>query len=95
MNVLQEIFNDYYNENKYILYLRKCEFENIEKMIHCGDPSFGDTMFDCSLCGNLKFVPFRCIVVYGLLVAINMPLKELPRCLLNSLMSSADTLFLL
>ena len=60
MNVLQKIFKDYYDEIKYTLYPRKCELENIEKMIHCGDPSFGGTMFGCPLCGNLKFVPFRC-----------------------------------
>ena len=31
-----------------------------EKMIHCGDPSFGGAMYGCSSCGALKFVPFRC-----------------------------------
>ncbi|MCD7835158.1 MAG: transposase zinc-binding domain-containing protein [Lachnospiraceae bacterium] len=34
--------------------------ENVDKMIHCGDPSFGGAMYGCSHCGNLKFVPFRC-----------------------------------
>ena len=34
--------------------------ENIDKMINCGDPSFGGAMYGCTNCGNLKFVPFRC-----------------------------------
>jgi len=34
--------------------------ENIDKMINCGDPSFGGAMYGCPKCGNFKFVPFRC-----------------------------------
>lgn len=34
--------------------------ENIDKMIHCGDPSFGGAMYGCPHCWKLKFVPFRC-----------------------------------
>lgn len=60
MNVLQKIFTDYYEEILYTLHPRDCEMENIDKMIHCGDPSFGGTMYGCPSCGNLKFVPFRC-----------------------------------
>ena len=60
MNVLQQIFTDYYEEIEYILHPRKTEMENIDKMIHCGDPSFGGTMYGCPHCGKLKFVPFRC-----------------------------------
>ena len=33
--------------------------ENIEKMINCGNPSFGGAMYGCPHCGNLKSVPFR------------------------------------
>ena len=60
MNVLQQIFTDYYEEIEYTLHPRKTEMENIDKMIHCGDPSFGGAMYGCPHCGNLKFVPFRC-----------------------------------
>ena len=60
MNVLQQIFTDYYEEIEYILHPRKTEMENIDKMIHYGDPSFGGAMYGCPHCGNLKFVPFRC-----------------------------------
>ena len=60
MNVLQKIFTDYYEEIKYLLHPRPVVMHNITKMINCGDPSFGGTMYGCSHCGNLKFVPFRC-----------------------------------
>lgn len=60
MNILQKIFTDYYEEIKYTLHPRDTEMENIDKMIHCGDPSFGGAMYGCPDCGTLKFVPFRC-----------------------------------
>ena len=60
MNILQKIFTDYYEEIKYTLHPRAAEMENIEKMINCGDPSFGGAMYGCPHCGKLKFVPFRC-----------------------------------
>lgn len=60
MNILQKIFTDYYEEIEYTLHPRKTEMENIDKMIHCGDPAFGGAMYGCPHCGKLKFVPFRC-----------------------------------
>lgn len=60
MNILQSIFKDYYEEIEYRLHPRDVVMNNIDKMIHCGDPSFGGAMYGCSHCGNLKFVPFRC-----------------------------------
>ena len=60
MNILQRIFTDYYEEIKYTLHPRKTEMENIDKMLGCGDPSFGGAMYVCTHCGNFKFVPFRC-----------------------------------
>ena len=60
MNILQTIFKDHYEEIIYTLYPRKTEVENIDKMINCGDPSFGGAMYGCPSCGKLKFVPFRC-----------------------------------
>lgn len=60
MNILQKIFTDYYEIIKYTLHPRTTELENIEKMIHCGDPSRGGAMYGCPSCGTLKFVPFRC-----------------------------------
>lgn len=60
MNVLQKIFNDHYEEMIYILHPRKSVIENVEKMLNCGDPSYGGAIYGCNKCGNLKFVPFRC-----------------------------------
>ena len=60
MNILQSIFTDYYEHIIYELHPRPAVIENVNKMIHCGDPSYGGTMYGCSHCGNLKFVPFRC-----------------------------------
>lgn len=59
MNILQRIFANYYEEIKYTLHPRASEIENIEKMINCGDPSFGGAMYVYPHCGNLKSVPFR------------------------------------
>ena len=60
MNILQSIFTDYYEHIIYELHPRPAVIENVDKMIHCGDPSRGGAMYGCSHCGNLKFVPFRC-----------------------------------
>jgi len=60
MNVLQSIFSDYYEQIKYELHPRSAVMENVNKMINCGDPSFGGAMYGCPSCGTLKFVPFRC-----------------------------------
>ena len=60
MNILQEIFRDHYEEIKYTLHPRHSVLENIDRMINCGDPSYGGAMYGCTKCGNLKFVPFRC-----------------------------------
>ena len=60
MNVLQKIFKDYYEIIQYTLHPRDVEMENISRMIHCGDPSFGGAMYACPHCHNWKFVPFTC-----------------------------------
>ena len=60
MNILQTIFKDHYEEMLYILHPRQAVIDNVDKMINCGDPSFGGAMYACSKCGNLKFVPFLC-----------------------------------
>ena len=60
MNILQSIFTDYYEHIIYDLHPRPAVIENVDKMIHCGDPSHGGAMYGCTHCGKLKFVPFRC-----------------------------------
>ncbi|MFR7847778.1 MAG: transposase zinc-binding domain-containing protein [Coprococcus phoceensis] len=94
MNILQRIFTDYYEEIKYTLHPRKTEMENIDKMLGCGDPSFGGAMYVCTHCGNFKFVPFRCHSAFVPLVVTNMPWNALPICLLNWSMLLIATVFL-
>ena len=60
MNILKEIFNNHYEEMLYILHPRQSVIENVDKMLNCGDPSYGGAMYGCDKCGELKFVPFRC-----------------------------------
>ena len=60
MNIPQNIFNDHYEEIIYLLRPRQSVIENIDKMLNCGDPSFGGAMYGCTNCGTMKFVPFRC-----------------------------------
>lgn len=60
MNILQKIFKEHYKEIVYILRPRKSIIENVNKMINCGDPSFGGALYGCTECGKLRFVPFRC-----------------------------------
>ncbi|WP_073184721.1 IS91 family transposase [Anaerosphaera aminiphila] len=60
MNILQKIFTNHYEEMLYILHPRDSVVENVDKMLNCGDPSYGGAMYGCTECGELKFVPFRC-----------------------------------
>lgn len=60
MSVLKDIFIDHYEEMIYTLHPRHSVIENVDKMINCGDPSFGGAMYGCPCCGELKFSPFRC-----------------------------------
>ena len=47
MNILQPIFTDYYEPIIYKLHPRPSVIENVNKMIHCGDPSHGGAMYGC------------------------------------------------
>lgn len=60
MNILQRIIRDHYEEILYTTHPRAAVMENIDRMLNCGDPSFGGAMYGCSTCGEYKFVPFRC-----------------------------------
>lgn len=60
MNILQRIFLDHFEEMIVLQHPRESVIENVEKMIHCGDPSFGGAMYACPCCNTLKYVPFRC-----------------------------------
>ena len=93
MNILQRIFTDHYEEMIYTFHPRQSVTENVDKMINCGDPSFGGTMYGCPHCGKLKFVPFRCHSRFVLPVEISMPCDALPPCPLNWSMSPTGIVF--
>lgn len=59
-NILQTIFSDHFEYIQYVIRPGKNVLDNIDRMIHCHDPSFGGAFFGCPHCGNLKFVPFSC-----------------------------------
>lgn len=59
MNILQKIFLDHFEEMIYLQHPRDSVIENVEKMIHCGDPSFGGAMYACPCCNTQKYDPFR------------------------------------
>ncbi len=67
MNILQNIFNDHYEEIIYILRPRQSVIENIDRMLNCGDPSFGGAMYGCTNCRTIKFVPFNVREISGLI----------------------------
>lgn len=59
MNILQKIISDNI-ENIEALNIRPVISKNINKIVHCGDPSYGGALFECPECNHMKFVPFRC-----------------------------------
>lgn len=44
----------------YTLHPRESVIENVNKMMHCGDSSYGGAMYHCPDCNEWNFVPFRC-----------------------------------
>ena len=53
MNVIQKMLRDYYEIIEYDIKPRPVVMENIDKVINCGDPSYGGAMYGCPHCGNL------------------------------------------
>lgn len=61
MNVLQQIFKDNFdNVANSGINIRPAVFNNVHRMLKCGDPSVGYSVYECPNCNKLKFVPFRC-----------------------------------
>ena len=53
MNVIQKMLRDYYEIIEYDIKPRPVVMKNIEKVINCGDPSYGGVMYGCPHCGIL------------------------------------------
>lgn len=59
-NIIQRMCRDHYEEIKYILKPRPVVMENIDRLLHCGDPDYGGSLYVCPDCDYIKFVPYRC-----------------------------------
>lgn len=53
-------------------HIRPVVFKEVNKVISCGDFSQGHALYQCSHCGSVRHVPFRCKVVFATLVVCNM-----------------------
>jgi len=61
MTILQQIFQDHFDTvASSSITIRDTVFENVEKMIHCGDYKYGYALYGCEQCGGFRVVPFRC-----------------------------------
>lgn len=94
INILQRIFANHYEEIKYNLYPRKTGIKNIDKMLNCGDPSFGGAMYSCPHCGNFKFVPFRCYSRFCSTCGNKYAMERTTICVSHSSVSSTTIAFL-
>lgn len=58
---IKEIFADHWDAFVAEGYpIRSAVFENVEKVIKCGDPSMGHALYHCDHCGKFKHVAFTC-----------------------------------
>lgn len=58
---IKQILSDHWNDFLDLGYqLRQSILDNVQKVIHCGDPSLGYALYHCDSCGKVKHVPFRC-----------------------------------
>lgn len=58
---IKQILKDHWDNFLALGYdLRPSIIKNVQKVIHCGDPSLGYALYSCSHCGKIKHVPFRC-----------------------------------
>lgn len=61
MNIIQNIFNDHFNNLLSSgITIRDTVFDNVNKMLHCGDFNYGFALYACEHCGDFKHVPFTC-----------------------------------
>lgn len=78
------MLRDYYEIIEYDLKPRPVVMENIEKVINCGDPSYGGAMYICTHCKNWKFVPFRCHSRFSTILSYSSRKSHCPVSVVNS-----------
>ena len=57
--IFQDHWDSFVNENKNIA-IRQVVFEEVNKIINCGNPDYGYALYVCEHCGKFLKVPFRC-----------------------------------
>lgn len=57
--ILQDHWASFVDENRNII-IRQVVFEEVNKVINCGNPDYGYALYVCEHCGKFLKVPFRC-----------------------------------
>ena len=60
---IKDIFKDHWNsflEDNPELNIRPVVYDEVEKMMNCGDLSNGYAVYTCDNCNNYLYVPFTC-----------------------------------
>ena len=82
MSIIQQIFSDHFNDViDSGISIRPAVFDNVNKMLHCGDYKFGYTLFSCNHCGKffLSLVKADSVILAAICILLNALLP----CLLN------------
>ena len=58
--IFQDNWDNFVLKNAYDINIRPIVFEEVNKIINCGNPDFGYALYICNHCGKLLKVPFRC-----------------------------------
>ena len=60
---IKQIFIDHWDNfiiDNPNIYIRPSVFDEVNKIIHCGDLNFGHAIYVCDCCHKILTVPFRC-----------------------------------
>lgn len=57
--IFQDNWSNFLSDNPHI-FIRPSVFQEVNKIIHCGNPAFGHAIYICECCHKIISVPFRC-----------------------------------
>ena len=83
MNVIQKMLRDYYEIIEYDIKPRPVVMENIDKVINCGDPSYGGAMYGCPIAVTSSSFLSAATPSFAPPAALSIPMTGLPLCLLK------------
>ena len=84
MNIIKQIFKDHFYQLAAInINIRHTVFENVDRILHCGDYNYGFAVYGCEHCGKLRAVPFifaflRCFFAPSFLCAFFCSVSIIP-----------------